>query len=100
MEVSGGAQQFAHERWPYEPRFKQVNDWRIHYVDEGVGDPVVLLHGNPAWGFLYRRFVKLTYGRTITCPRRHASAIGAWMATLFRPPYCWKIASNLGWKTA
>jgi haloalkane dehalogenase len=29
----------------------------MHYVDEGVGDPVVLLHGNPTWGFLYRDFI-------------------------------------------
>ena len=29
----------------------------MHYVDEGSGDPVVLLHGNPTWGFLYRDFV-------------------------------------------
>ena len=29
----------------------------MHYVDEGTGDPVVLLHGNPTWGFLYRDFV-------------------------------------------
>ena len=34
-----------------EPRFRRVNGWRMHYVDEGSGDPVVLLHGNPAWGF-------------------------------------------------
>jgi hypothetical protein len=49
---------FAHEEWPYEPRFKRVNGWRMHYLDEGTGDPVVLLHGNPAWGFLYGKFVK------------------------------------------
>jgi hypothetical protein len=30
----------------------------MHYLDEGTGDPVVLLHGNPAWGFLYGKFVK------------------------------------------
>ena len=35
----------------------RVNGWRMHYVDEGAGDPVVLLHGNPTWGFLYRDFV-------------------------------------------
>ena len=29
----------------------------MHYIDEGAGDPVVLLHGNPTWGFLYRDFV-------------------------------------------
>src|ERR1700747_2648727 len=49
---------FTHQEWPYEPRFKRVNGWRMHYIDEGAGDPVVLLHGNPAWGFLYRKFVK------------------------------------------
>ena len=44
-------------RWPYQPRFVQVNGWRMHYIDEGAGDPVVLLHGNPTWGYLYRDFV-------------------------------------------
>jgi len=45
-------------QWPYRPRFARVNGWRMHYVDEGAGDPVALLHGNPTWGFLYRDFVK------------------------------------------
>lgn len=44
-------------QWPYAPRFARVNGWRMHYVDEGAGDPVVLLHGNPTWGFLYREFI-------------------------------------------
>src|SRR6267378_816485 len=61
---------FFHEEWPYEPRFKRVNGWRMHYVDEGAGDPIVLLHGNPAWGFLYRKFIKpLTEaGRRVIVP--------------------------------
>src|ERR1700720_3654778 len=60
----------VHEEWPYEPRFKRVNGWRMHYIDEGVGDPVVLLHGNPAWGFLYRKFVKplTAAGRRVIVP--------------------------------
>jgi haloalkane dehalogenase len=31
----------------------------MHYVDEGPSDgrPVVLLHGNPTWGYLYRHFI-------------------------------------------
>jgi pimeloyl-ACP methyl ester carboxylesterase len=44
-------------QWPYAPRFVRVNGWRMHYIDEGAGDPIVLLHGNPTWGFLYREFV-------------------------------------------
>ena len=61
---------FIHEEWPYEPRFKRVNGWRMHYIDEGTGDPVVLLHGNPAWGFLYRTFVKplTAAGRRVIVP--------------------------------
>jgi pimeloyl-ACP methyl ester carboxylesterase len=44
-------------QWPFRPRLAHVNGWRMHYIDEGTGDPVVLLHGNPTWGFLYRDFV-------------------------------------------
>jgi pimeloyl-ACP methyl ester carboxylesterase len=45
--------------WPYEPRWFETPDGRMHYVDEGPRDgrPVVLVHGNPTWGFLYRNFV-------------------------------------------
>jgi pimeloyl-ACP methyl ester carboxylesterase len=47
------------DRYPYESRFVQVNGWRMHYVDSGPHDatPVLLLHGNPAWGFLWRHTV-------------------------------------------
>jgi pimeloyl-ACP methyl ester carboxylesterase len=45
--------------WPYEPRWFDTPDGRMHYVDEGPRDgrPVVLVHGNPTWGFLYRAFI-------------------------------------------
>jgi pimeloyl-ACP methyl ester carboxylesterase len=45
--------------WPYEPRFLDTPDGRMHYVDEGPRDgrPVVLVHGNPTWGYLYRNFI-------------------------------------------
>jgi haloalkane dehalogenase len=45
-------------QWPYMPRYADVNGWRMHYIDEGEGDPVVLLHGNPTWGFLYRNVIE------------------------------------------
>ncbi len=44
-------------QFPFENRFASVNGYRMHYVDEGAGDPVLLLHGNPTWSFLYRRFI-------------------------------------------
>jgi haloalkane dehalogenase len=45
--------------WPFEPRWFESADGRIHFVDEGPrhGRPVVLAHGNPTWGYLYRHFI-------------------------------------------
>jgi pimeloyl-ACP methyl ester carboxylesterase len=45
--------------WPFEPRWFDTLDGRLHYVDEGPRDgrPVVLVHGNPTWGYLYRNFI-------------------------------------------
>lgn len=56
--------------WPYRPRFANVNGWRMHYIDEGGGDPVLLLHGNPTWGFLYRNMIGplVESGRRVIVP--------------------------------
>jgi haloalkane dehalogenase len=41
----------------------------MHYIDEGEGDPVVLLHGEPTWGFLYRNIPALVAsGRGVVVP--------------------------------
>jgi cis-3-alkyl-4-acyloxetan-2-one decarboxylase len=34
------------------------NGLRLHYIDEGSGDPVVMLHGNPTWSFFYRHLIE------------------------------------------
>ena len=45
--------------FPWEQKTLNVNGHSMAYVDEGSADapPVLLLHGNPTWGFLYRDFV-------------------------------------------
>jgi haloalkane dehalogenase len=43
--------------WPYAPRYSEQDGLRLYFADEGAGDPVLLLHGEPTWGFLYRRLV-------------------------------------------
>ena len=51
--------------YPFAPHYAQVTDaatgqaLRLHYVDEGPCDaaPVLLMHGEPSWSFLYRHFV-------------------------------------------
>ena len=60
----------ALREWPFAPRYARVNGWRMHYVDEGDGEPIVLLHGNPTWGYLYRDFIKplVASGRRVIVP--------------------------------
>lgn len=43
-------------RYPFESKFANVNGWRMHYIDEGPRNapPVMLFHGNPSWGYLWR----------------------------------------------
>lgn len=43
--------------YPFESRFLQVEGARIHYVDEGTGLTLFMLHGNPTWSFLYRHLI-------------------------------------------
>ncbi len=43
--------------WPFAPRFCEAPGFRMHYVDEGDGDPIVCLHGEPTWGYLYRDMI-------------------------------------------
>jgi haloalkane dehalogenase len=46
------------ELYPFESRYLQVEGARVHYVDEGSGPTLLLLHGNPTWSFLYREIIK------------------------------------------
>ena len=41
----------------FEPRYLEQGGLRMHYLDEGAGDPVLLLHGEPTWSYLYRKVI-------------------------------------------
>ena len=99
----------------------------MHYVDEGPreGRPVVLLHGNPTWGYLYRRFIPplveaghrvivpdlLGFGRSekpgdrdLYHVRRHAERLEALLESLdlhraVLVPHDWGGAIGLWWAT-
>lgn len=38
-----------YELYPFQHRFVDIDGARIHYVDEGTGETLLLLHGNPRW---------------------------------------------------
>ncbi|MFL5962797.1 MAG: haloalkane dehalogenase [Gaiellaceae bacterium] len=41
----------------FQPNYVDQDGLRMHYLDEGEGDPVLLLHGEPTWSFLYRKMM-------------------------------------------
>ena len=47
-----------HRLYPFESHYLDVDGVRLHYVDEGAGPAVVMLHGNPTWSFYYRELIK------------------------------------------
>jgi haloalkane dehalogenase len=54
--------------FPYPPHYVEVpGGLRMHYVDEGQGDPILCLHGEPSWSYLYRKMIPTLseHGRVI-----------------------------------
>ncbi len=48
--------------YAFEPRYVEQDGLRMHYVDEGEGTPVLMLHGEPTWAFLYRKMIPTVAG--------------------------------------
>jgi haloalkane dehalogenase len=44
--------------YPFASNYADVEGARVHYVDEGSGPTLLLLHGNPTWSFLYREIIR------------------------------------------
>ncbi|MFO8048805.1 MAG: alpha/beta fold hydrolase [Desulfosudaceae bacterium] len=59
---------FAH-LYPFESNYMTVNGFNYHYLDEGRGEPVLMVHGNPTWSFYYRSLIqRLAPGYRVLCP--------------------------------
>jgi haloalkane dehalogenase len=45
--------------FPFEPRYTEIDGLRMHHVEEGPpeADPLLLLHGEPTWSYLYRKMI-------------------------------------------
>jgi len=43
--------------YEFEPHYVEQDGLRMHYLDEGAGAPVLLLHGEPTWSYLYRTVI-------------------------------------------
>ena len=72
------------DNYPFQPNYLQVEDGeggelRIHYLDEGPadGDVVLLMHGQPAWSYLYRHMIPPLVEAGFRVLRRTSWALGA-----------------------
>ena len=56
--------------YDFEPNYAEVDGLRMHYLDEGSGDPVVCFHGEPTWAYLYRKMLLplVDAGHRVVCP--------------------------------
>jgi haloalkane dehalogenase len=89
--------------FPFAPRYTEQDGLRMAHVDEGDGRPVVLLHGEPTWSFLWRKVIGplteaghrclapdlLGFGRSDKPTGigwytydRHTAVVAAWMEAL------------------
>jgi cis-3-alkyl-4-acyloxetan-2-one decarboxylase len=50
--------QVPQELYPFSGQVLDLDGLRYHYLDEGHGEPVVAVHGNPTWSFYYRDLVR------------------------------------------
>lgn len=44
--------------YPFAPRWADLKDGRLHYLDEGAGSPALFVHGTPTWSFEYRHVIR------------------------------------------
>ena len=53
--------------FPFESKYVEVHGSKMHYIDEGAGDPILFLHGNPTSSYLWRNIIPFLtpHGRCI-----------------------------------
>jgi haloalkane dehalogenase len=49
--------------YPFQPHYLDIDRVRVHYIDEGDGEVVLCLHGEPTWSFLYRKMIPILQGK-------------------------------------
>src|SRR5256714_1403133 len=53
--------------YPFQPHYVEVFGSKMHYIEQGSGEPIVFIHGNPTWSYLWRNVLPhlVPYGRCI-----------------------------------
>jgi haloalkane dehalogenase len=87
--AAGRPDWFDDELFPFQSRFMQVDGNYVHYIDEGSGPPLLMVHGNPTWSFVFRDLVA-ALRNCFRCVVPDLPGFGlSWVATrLARHPVC------------
>ena len=80
------------DTYPFAPNYRHVNGFNMHFVDEGKGDPIVLLHGDPTWGYLWRNFIPAISERGRCIVPDH---MGMGKSEVPRQPYPYRLAHHV-----
>ena len=51
----------------FQAKFLEVDGYKIHYVDEGKGKPLVFIHGNPTWSYQWRNVIPILAAKGFRC---------------------------------
>lgn len=58
LEVSEVPSWVDREAYPFRSRWLPLKEGRVHYVDEGEGEPILFVHGTPTWSFEWRHLIR------------------------------------------
>ena len=63
--------------FPFTPRYRDVGSLRLAHLDEGEGPPVVFMHGEPTWSFLWRKVIPPVRDAGFRCVAPDLAGFGA-----------------------
>ncbi len=49
--------------FPFQAHYVEIGGARVHYIDEGQGETILCLHGEPTWSYLYRKMIPILASR-------------------------------------
>lgn len=55
------------EAYNFNSKYLSIDGLRMHYIDEGSGECILLLHGEPSWSYLYRKMIPLLTAKRYRC---------------------------------
>jgi len=63
--------------YPFAPRFREVDGLRVAHIDEGEGAPVIFMHGEPTWSYLWRKVIPPVRDAGFRCVAPDLAGFGA-----------------------